>query len=182
MNEQQVYSQPPIPIRSQAETDAEHLSILVTCHYVAAAVMALFSCMFLMHVAIGVMMIRYPGTFNSMMQSTVPAGQHVPAQPFPFNPGYFFMTAGIIAILTGWTAAALTAYAGRSLKRRRHYVFVLIIAALNCALMNPISTALGIFTLIVLLRPTVKLLFEERAVLKGSSGGTGDQQESEFQY
>ena len=181
MNEQQVYSQPPLPIRSQAETDAEHLSILVTCHYVAAVLVALFSCMFLMHVAIGVMMIHYPATFNSMMQPG-PGGQHVPVQPFPFNPGYFFATAGIIAVLTGWTTAALTAYAGRSLKRRRHYVFVLIIAAVNCALMNPISTALGVFSLIVLLRPTVKLLFEGRTVIGGSSGSTADQHESGFQY
>ncbi len=46
----------------------------------------------------------------------------------------------------------------RFIKAQRHHIFCLIIAAIIC-LQIPFGTTLGIFTLIVLLRPSVKKLF-----------------------
>jgi hypothetical protein len=57
-----------------------------------------------------------------------------------------------IAIATCEIAAA------RLLQVRHAYRFVFIIACLNC-LAFPLFTLLGIFTLVVLLRPSVKQLF-----------------------
>ena len=64
-----------------------------------------------------------------------------------------------MAIVVGWVYAALTAYAGRCIVQRKHLVFVLVVSGLNCVAMNPITTTLGVFTFIVLLRPTVMQLF-----------------------
>ena len=51
------------------------------------------------------------------------------------------------------------ALAGRYLLQRTHYTFCLVVAAIACLLM-PFGTALGIFTIIVLMRPSVREMFE----------------------
>jgi hypothetical protein len=66
---------------------------------------------------------------------------------------------GSLALLLGWTMAALTAVAGRSLTRRRRYTFCLVIAGLLCLWM-PFGTILGVFTLITLTKPPVRAQFE----------------------
>jgi hypothetical protein len=48
--------------------------------------------------------------------------------------------------------------AGRLLQRQRGYNFCVFVAAVSCIQM-PLGTVLGVFTLIVLLRPSVKELF-----------------------
>lgn len=61
-------------------------------------------------------------------------------------------------LLLGWTTGALVIVSGRSIKRRRRRVFSLIVAGLSC-LFFPFGTALGVFTFIVLLRPSVERLY-----------------------
>ena len=48
--------------------------------------------------------------------------------------------------------------AGRSIKRRKRHAFCLVVAGLSCFFM-PFGTILGVFSLIVLNRPSIKLLF-----------------------
>ena len=55
--------------------------------------------------------------------------------------------------------AVLVLVAGRKIAKRKSLLFCQVIAGLLCVLM-PLGTALGVFTLIVLMRPTVKQLFE----------------------
>jgi len=57
--------------------------------------------------------------------------------------------------------AVLVAVAGRFLVRWRHYRFCFGVACLNC-LSFPFGNILGIFTLIVLLRPSVKRRFDRQ--------------------
>ena len=49
--------------------------------------------------------------------------------------------------------------AGWWLAKRKHYWFCFVVACLACAF-SPLGTVLGVFTIIVLLRPSVKALFE----------------------
>jgi hypothetical protein len=49
--------------------------------------------------------------------------------------------------------------AGRSLAARKRYTFCIIVAAISCTFF-PLGTALGVFTILVLSRPSVKALFE----------------------
>jgi len=57
-----------------------------------------------------------------------------------------------------WIFAALVITTARFLARRRHYLFCLVMAAIECAYM-PFGTVLGVFTIIVLMRDSVKQLF-----------------------
>ena len=56
--------------------------------------------------------------------------------------------------------AACVALAGRELARHGGYTYCLIVAAIECLFM-PFGTALGVLTLIVLMRPSVKAQFGE---------------------
>ena len=56
------------------------------------------------------------------------------------------------------TLAALIFATGRCIARRRRYMFCLVMAGVECTFM-PMGTVLGIFTIIVLIRESVKQLF-----------------------
>lgn len=80
--------------------------------------------------------------------------------------GWMFAVGGGLFVVLGWAMAICTFFAGKFLSERRRRTFVFVIACINC-LSVPIGTALGVFTLLVLERPSVKGLFE------GSSLGIG---------
>lgn len=72
--------------------------------------------------------------------------------------GAFFAGMGALFLLTFEAMAALSFFAGRFLSRHQHPTFCIVISALNCMYM-PLGTALGVFTILVLQRPSVKALF-----------------------
>jgi hypothetical protein len=129
--------------------DLEHLKLLVTFHYIVAAITALICSFPLIHVFIGLFLMLKPEPFASGGRATFPASLF----------GLAFVGIGGAFVLAGWTLAALTAYAGRCIKRREKYTFCFVIACVSC-LHQPLGIALGIFTIIVLSRDSVKQLFE----------------------
>ncbi len=64
-------------------------------------------------------------------------------------------------IVLFWTLAVLL-FLFRSIQpsARRHRTFSIVIASLSC-MSFPFGTILGVFTLIVLVRPSVKILYGE---------------------
>ena len=68
---------------------------------------------------------------------------------------------GLVVIVTTAATALTTCIAGWCLRARQAWTYCLVIAALSL-LSFPIGTALGVFTLIVLLRPEAKALFTGR--------------------
>ncbi len=147
-------------VQSQQRNDAENLNALMLCHYILGGVTALFSCLFILHIVIGLTLIHNPNAFTPAPTPSVPIPASVPAAlGFPPAMGYMFVTMGTIAVLGGWTLGGLTAYAGRCMKARRSYLYILIVAGCNCAFSMPLGTILGVFTFIVMMRPTVKALF-----------------------
>ena len=54
--------------------------------------------------------------------------------------------------------ALFLTFAGRSLSHRKHYWFAFIVSCIEC-LFVPFGTILGVFTIIVLSRQSVKTLF-----------------------
>jgi hypothetical protein len=78
--------------------------------------------------------------------------------PPPAFLGWLLVAISSVIILMGWVYAGLIAWAGRCLSRRTHYMFCFVMACVACLFM-PFGTVLGIFTIIVLSRPTVKALF-----------------------
>src|SRR5262245_19763635 len=132
---------------TQVNQDVEHLRLLSIFHYVVGGMIALFSCIPIIHVVLGVVMVAAPAIFG-------PGAQHPP----PFFALLFILIGGAI-ILFGWMLAGLVVYAGRCLSRHQHYLYCLVIAALSCLFM-PVGTVLGVFSIIVLTRPSVKQLFQ----------------------
>jgi hypothetical protein len=127
--------------------DRQHLDLLGVFHYVVAALGALFSLFPVIHLVIGIAMV-----------SGHLSGAHKPGEPDPALFGWFFVGIAALMIVFGLTFSALLAYAGRCLRQRRRYTFCLVMAAISCAFM-PFGTVLGIFTLIVLTKPSAKSLF-----------------------
>ncbi len=128
------------------DNDERQLKLLGTLHYVYAGVSALAACVFLVHLLIGVMMIIHPESMQ---------GEDGPP---PEAMGWMFAVMGAGAIFAGWAFAVLVLLAGRALCRRVRHVYCMVIAAL-CCLSFPLGTALGVFSLVVLARPSVKGLF-----------------------
>ncbi len=80
-----------------------------------------------------------------------------PEAPPPFL-GWFFIIIPGVFILAGWTLAGLIITAGRKLRRRTSHTFCLVVAGVECMFM-PFGTVLGVFTIVVLMRDSVKELF-----------------------
>src|SRR5262245_9729409 len=130
--------------------DEQQLRLLSIFHYVCAAIVALFACIPLVHLFVGLMMVFRPQSFGP--------GKEQP----PEFVGWIFIGIGSTIILIGWTMAAVLAWAGRCLNRRVHYTLCCVAAGVACMFM-PFGTVLGVFTLIVLMRPSVKALFDAQA-------------------
>jgi len=129
------------------DQDEEHLRLLTVFYYAYAGFAALFGCIPLIHLTIGVFLLANPGVFGNAKNA-----------PPPALIGYLFTIIGGLLVLIGWTLAVCSFLVARFLTRRKHYLFCLIVSGVNC-LQVPFGTALGVFTLIVLLRPAVKARF-----------------------
>jgi hypothetical protein len=130
--------------------DEEHLRLLAIFHYVVAGLTALFSMFPLLHLALGLFVIFSPRSFQ----------EH--GNPPPAFIGWFFVVFASVFILLGLTLATFILINGRCIAKRRHYTFCQVIACVECLLM-PFGTILGVFTLIVLSRESVKPLFGIRS-------------------
>ena len=123
--------------------DERHLDLLAIFHYVVGGLTALFSCFFLLHVAMGIAMLS--GAFD---------GEDAPPKFF----GWFFILFPSTFIIAGWTLAGFIIAAGRKLRRRVSRTFCLVVAGLECMLM-PYGTVLGVLTILVLSKDSVKQMF-----------------------
>jgi MFS family permease len=83
-------------------------------------------------------------------------------RPAPAFIGYFFVGLASGLILLGWTAAICTAISGRCIQKRTKWRFGFVVGAILCAFM-PFGTVLGVFTLILLNKDSVKELYVKAA-------------------
>lgn len=122
------------------DNDEQYLKLLSIFHYVVGGLAGLFACLPLIHFSIGIAMLV--GAIDGA----------------PAFAGVILVLFAMAFILSGWTLAVCLIIAGRNLAQRRHYMFCLVMAAIACIFM-PFGTVLGVFTIIVLMRPSVKELF-----------------------
>ncbi|HWY76341.1 MAG TPA: hypothetical protein VN281_12025 [Verrucomicrobiae bacterium] len=130
----------------QQIADNEHLKLLAIFHYIAGGLAAFFSCIPFIHLAIGLALMFAPQQFGS------------PNNRPPQFLGMFFVLIASFIILLGWTQAILMFLCGRFISRRAHHTFCFVVGCVECLFM-PFGTILGVFTIIVLIRPSVKELF-----------------------
>lgn len=139
---------PPPLLRDQRKADAEHLRVLMICHYVLAGLSVL---------GIGFLALHYlmmSTVFNSPEVWKDVKGGPPPAQLFAVFK-WFYLFGAVMVIGHG----VLNLISAGCLKARRHRTFSLVVSGLNCIFM-PIGTTLGVFTFIVLLRDSVKELYD----------------------
>ncbi|BAG00071.1 hypothetical protein MAE_02490 [Microcystis aeruginosa NIES-843] len=72
--------------------------------------------------------------------------------------GYLFAALGATTVLLGEALAISAIFSGRFLSRHKKYWFSFVIACILC-LFTPLGTILGVFTIIVLSRQSVKELY-----------------------
>lgn len=130
------------------DPDDEHLRLLTIFHYVMGGLTAFFSCLFLIHIGMGIAMLCNPHFLEP---------QHGQPPP-PAFVGWIFLTVGSVFFLMGEALAVCMFMAGSYIRRRKHYMFAFVVACVEC-LIVPFGTILGVFSLITLSRESVKARF-----------------------
>lgn len=128
--------------------DKEHLRLLAIFHYVVAGLAALFSFFPLLYTTIGAIFIF------AARHGTAKPGEDLP----PEFLGWIFAVLGSLLFLMGIAMAICILIAGRSLALRKRYSFALVMACIECVFI-PFGTILGVFTIVVLSRESVRGLF-----------------------
>jgi hypothetical protein len=131
--------------------DAEHLRLLSIFHYIVGALAALFSFFPLLYTTVGAIFI-----FVARHQAAT--GSKPGQEPPPEFIGWIFAVIGSLMFLLGIAIAICILITGRSLAKRTRYWFAFVMACIEC-LFLPFGTILGVFTIIVLSRESVKELF-----------------------
>lgn len=144
---------PPVLQGRPISNDLEHLRLLAIFHFMGAG-LALLGLIFLaVHFTIMHAMVRFAAANQPMVQN----GRPVPSpdaliaifQIFYFLGAVWFITSGVLNVISGFC-----------LRARTNRTFSLIVGGFNC-LHLPLGTALGIFTIIVLARNSVRELYGE---------------------
>jgi hypothetical protein len=130
------------------QADEEHLRLLAIFHTVAGSLYLLAGFFPIIHLGLGFMMAFHPQVMTDGHGEAPPAFI-----------GYLIMGIAAFFMIVAWTFGVLTIQSGRCMRQKRGRMFSLVIAGLNCCLF-PIGTALGVFTFIVLGRPSGRYAYE----------------------
>ncbi len=126
--------------------DEDQLRLLSIFHYVVAGLSGLVACFPIIHLILGLMFLFAPQNFEGK------------GGPPPSWFGWIFVVVASVFIALGWVFAGFVFAAGRCLAKRKRYSFCLVMAGVECLFM-PFGTILGVFTIVVLMRESVKQLF-----------------------
>ncbi len=140
-----IFGPPPL---APNETDLEHLRWLSIGYYVFAGLATLGSCFGLIYLGMGIVFMTNPQAMASPNQPPPP----------PFMGG-MFAALGVGFMAFAWSLAVVAFLSARWLGSHRYWLFCVIVSCVSM-LCQPLGTILGIFTLIVLLRPSVRALFQ----------------------
>ncbi len=134
--------------------DEHHLNLVSVFHYVVGGLTALFACIPFLHLVIGIAILS--GSFDG-----------AESRPPRFL-GIFFVAVAAGCILAGWALATAMIVAGRKLRARKSHTYCLVVAGIECAVI-PFGTVLGIFTILLLMKDSVKALFGIAATLPAAT-------------
>ena len=129
------------------KTDAEHLRILSIMHYIFGALKVLGGISGLVLLLLG----------GALVSGAIPPdspNDQAAVQAM----GVLFSAIGMGITLFCLLSGAAIAAVGYCLTRRQAYAFCLVVAGSEC-LSFPLGTVLGVFTIVVLMRDSVKAAF-----------------------
>jgi hypothetical protein len=138
---------PPIPW-DQRKMDADHLKLLSIFHFVGADFEFLGILFLLAHFALFHAFLSDPKMWQNQKQQPSPAEFFAIFKWFYLVFGTWLLASGILNVISGLC-----------LRARTHRTFSLIVAGVNC-LHIPIGTLLGVFTIIVLVRDSVRETYD----------------------
>ena len=147
-----------IDLVKQQVVDEEHLRLLRIGYFVSAGVTAFFGLFGLFYAAMGCLFAFAPKPVGPPSPNQMPAGF-----------GWLFVAFGLGFTIVGLGLAALKLRVARCLRERRGRAFCMIIAAI-CCVGIPYGTVLGVFTFLVLGRPSVSELFQAAPPVHEASG------------
>ena len=137
----------PLP-RDQRRIDSDHLTLLAIFHFVGAGLAVLGILFLFAHYMFMQAIFTHPDFWQNQNQKPPPE------ELFSIFI-WFYIIGGIWLVLS----LILNLLSGMFLATRRCRTFSLIVAGINC-LHIPLGTVLGIFTIIVLVRESVRELYE----------------------
>jgi hypothetical protein len=137
--------------RDQHKIDADHLNLLAIFNFVGAGLAVLGLLFLLGHYMFLHAIFANPKFFENQKQ------------PMPVQPEqifavmkWFYLAGAVWFVVSG----ILNIISGICLRARKGRTFSLVVAGINC-LHLPLGTVLGVFTIIVLIRDSVRELFAE---------------------
>jgi hypothetical protein len=140
----------PLP-RDQRKIDEDHLNLLSIFHFVGAG-LALLGILFLIaHFMFMHFIFMSPDLWKAQRGGPPPAAFFGIFIIFYIIGGTFLLVMGILNVMSGLF-----------LRERKNRTFSMVVAGINC-LHFPLGILLGVFTIIVLCRESVRRLYEEAA-------------------
>ncbi len=136
-------------MESSPNQDRKNLRLVTIFYYIWAGIQALAGLIGLAFMGIGAFLVSSP----QVAQTNNP--------PPPWF-GAVFAGMGALVLVTFEAMAALSFLTARFLSRRQRFAFCVVISVVNCLCM-PLGTALGVFTILILQRPSVKAVFSDSA-------------------
>jgi hypothetical protein len=128
--------------------DQDHLNILSIFHFIVGGVVGLTSLFPVIHLIVGLSLVA--GSF-----SDPELGSGGPPMTLF---GMLFVLVALVLIVAGLGLAGCIVATGVFLRQQRNHTFCVVVAGVECIFM-PLGTVLGVFTIIVLMRETVKRAF-----------------------
>jgi hypothetical protein len=138
----------PLP-RDQRNIDADHLNLLSIFHFISAG-LGLLGILFLI---VDSAVMHFIFTNPQFWQNQ--KGGPPPREILTFLIVFYIVLAVLIAF-----SSILNVLSGWFLHTRKNRTFSLIVAGINCVQV-PVGTVLGVFTIIVLSRPSVREMYQE---------------------
>ncbi len=135
---------PPVP---DYRRDEDHLNLLSIFHFIGAGLAVLGLFFLLAH------FILFRAIIGNARMWPHGNGAPPPAVFFAFL-GIFYFIGAVWFVVSG----VLNLLSGMYLRGRKHRTFSIVVAAINC-MHIPLGTVLGVFTLIVLARDSVRELY-----------------------
>jgi hypothetical protein len=135
-------------VARQQIIDAEHIKLLSIFHFVVAGISLLGVAFLLVHYLLMSSVFSNPAIWKSIPNATPPPQDFLKV----FDWFYFFMGALLM------TVVILNLLSGLFLRQRTHRTFSIVVGALDCVQI-PFGTVLGVFTIMVLARDSVRNLY-----------------------
>jgi hypothetical protein len=153
-------TEPPPLIGDQRKVDADHLRLLSIFHFIGAGLAVLGLGFLALHYMFFHALIDNPDLWKNQKGAVPPPKE------------FFAMFKWLYVFFGIWFVVSCIAnvLSGVFLGRRKCRTFSIIVAAMNCVHI-PLGTVLGVFTIIVLLRPSVRDAYDAGALGGAATGG-----------